>query len=474
MRVKKEEGRGEGRGTGRTGKVGLRLIALALAMVFGATAAFADDGLAVTGEIRTGLAVSTTGEADPVFSLASEGSPGRAQFTFTATKGDLTAKWLLRMANLSDGADAVVIPWAYATGNFLDGQAVVTVGKIDGNTWSGGGSVGAGYDSGSVARFEFKPALVSGLSLGFFLPRVAVGTDPTLGWVLDPTSATPAKDNKPVIPPTSLDDTPVGYVPAGDPTQWVPGYTTAGAYPYSIVDYLAELGFGVKYALPDLVDLRFGLKLDGPDGTVWNATEGEWADDEAGTSLFWGVGPSIVGTFVPGLTVWLDGEVRGLGGDAEIYYTRKAADKDYSKYTTKSALKLEYKLAGLTVTAVTALETWTGWGTLVAISPTVAYKHEVTPWFKPGLELSCALKAYDADIKDDYHTGTGEDPALFDKLFFKVYTELPLGNGFTVTPAFSLTSWSAYGTFDKATPKIAFSDENRLDTKFEIALVYSF
>jgi hypothetical protein len=449
----KEEERGKEKGKESRRNRGRRLIAaaLVLAMALGATAAFAEDGLAVTGEVKTALQVATTGDADPVFKFDSDGNPGRAQFGFTLTKGDLEVKWLLRMSNLSDAADAVVIPWAFATANFLDGQAVVTLGKIDGKTWTSGGATDAGYDDG-VARFEFKPAVVSGLSLGFFLPRVSAGADSAVKWVRDDLPSTPK---------------------VGDMIS-APGWTAkddGGSYPYSVGDYFAELGFGVKYALPELVDVRFGLKLDGPDGS-WNGTE--WANDKAGTSLFWGVGPSIVGTFVPGLTVWLDGELRGIGGDAEVYYTKNATDNDNSKYTTKTALKLEYKLAGLTVSAVTALETWTGWGTVIAISPTASYKHEVTPWFKPGLELSCALKAYDADIKDEYHTGTGEDPAFFDKFFLKVFAELPLGNGFTVTPAFSLTSWSAYGTFDKVTPKVAPSKDDRLDTKFEIALAYGF
>jgi hypothetical protein len=440
-----------------------------------AVPAVTEDGLAVTGGIYTALVIEKA-EGDATALLLNDDNPGRANFTFALTKGDFVAKWQLRATGLT----TIAIPYAFGTGSFLDGQIGVTVGKIDGALWGSGGKTDASYDAVTGARFEFKPAALSGLSAGFFLPGVTAAVDKGLSWSLTaPTTPTPA--------PTS----PTDVTGVGTGSTWE--VKKAVAVRASVADFFSEIGFGLKYAPADLIDLRFGVKLDGTADGGWDYTKEEWIDDGQGVKLLWGLSPTILTTFVPGLTVWLDGEVRGLGGVPVSYYTLgknggATAGLKESGYTTKTGLAISFDNPAtvplLNVYAKAAFETWAGDGTYEGtkyegIGGTVfgaflGGSYKVTPWLKPGLETEMYFRSYQDDYKTAYKAAEGEDPAGFDRFFLKLYAEMALGNGFTVTPSYSLTYHSAYGTFGYATPQVKASDDSRLDHKAQISLAYSF
>jgi hypothetical protein len=388
-----------------------KLGALSLVLLIVASALFADDGLALSGEVKANLLIRKQGDNDATVRGDTDGNPGRAQFGFAWTKEHFEAKWMLRMAGNGGTFDtAAIIPYAYATGKFLNDQIRISVGGIDGALWGSGGVTDASYDAVSGARFELAPAIVDGLSVGFFLP---------------------------------------------------------GSAELKIGDYFPELGFGARFAKDDLIDIRLAYKGDG-DGD-------DNPGSQSGGSFLYGVNPTILGTFVPGLSLKVDGAFRGLGGDPENFYTT-----GIKEYTIKNGVQIAFDNGTLNTYVNVFHEVWKDQGTTIGIVPEVSYK--VTPWLRPGLYAEFFLRTYEDTVKTAYKAGSGEDPAAFDRLFVKVYAEFTLGNGFTLTPSFALTSHSAYGTFGESTPvgipatnpssgKIG---DSRLDTETGIYFGYSF
>jgi hypothetical protein len=386
-----------------------KLGALSLVLLLVAGALAADDGLAITGEVKTALKVYTEGDADTVVKFDNDGDPGRAQFGFVYTVGNLQAKWMLRNVNLSDAdGTGVKIPYAFGTAGFLDNQIGISVGRIDGALWASGGVTDISFDGTLGARFEFKPAVVEGLSVGFVLP---------------------------------------------------------GKSGFKVGDYFAELIFGARYNLADTVDIRVAVNLDSDGDKGANGSQ-------AGTSFLYGVGLPVLGTFVPGLSLWVDGAFRGLGGDPYEFYTLGAGTIGDAGYTTKNGVKIGFDSGDFSAYAKVAFETWKDQGTVFGILPGASYK--ILPWLKPGVEAEFYIRSYEDKIKDAYKLVYGEDPAGFDRLYFKIYAEMALGNGFTLTPSFALTSHTKYGTFGKANPGVAQSKDGRVDTTVGISLGYSF
>jgi hypothetical protein len=237
------------------------------------------------------------------------------------------------------------------------------------------------------------------------------------------------------------------------------------------VDYFSELIFGARYNMADTLDVRLAIQLDGTGDNPPGA--------EQGTSFLYGLGLPVLGTFVPGLSLWVDGAFRGLGGDPYEFYTIGIkGDFSDTGYTTKNAVKIGFESGDFSASAKAAFETWKDLGTVFAIKPSASY--QLFPWLKPGVEAEFYIRSYEDDIKTTYKGGTTEDPAGFDRLYFKVYAEMGLGNGFTLTPSFALTSHTKYGTFGEShpyvpvfTPGTTLSD-NRIDTTVGISLSYSF
>jgi hypothetical protein len=199
--------------------------------------------LAVTGNANTALVIAKDGDADPVPATSWGG-----EANFAVTKGNLAVKWRINPG--ADPADPwTTVPFIYGKAGFLDGQFVITVGKIDGATWQGD------YDAAGIARFEFKPSALAGLSLGFWLPKAEAG---------DAAAAVP-----------------------------VPAYTVG--------EYFQEMGFGITFAPANIVEAKLGIKLDSDWGT------------KEGVKLAWAAHPTFVKTAVTGLSVEISGNVTGLG-----------------------------------------------------------------------------------------------------------------------------------------------------------------
>jgi hypothetical protein len=372
----------------------LGALSLVLLIVTGALAA--DDGLAITGHFYTGLVLEKEGSGDLFTYLERDGGiPARARLNFEFAKDNWAIKWRLQAA-AQNGNNLItedILPYAFGTGMFLNGQIGVSLGRIDGALWNSGGNLDNSYDAVSGARFEFKPAVVEGLSLGFSLPAV-----------------------------------------------W-DSIKTSDEYKFKAADYFSELIFGARYNLTDTLDVRLAVKLDG-DGDDTAATE-------EGTGLIWGLGLPVTGTFVPGLSIWIDGQVTGIGVE--------------DKLGTISAFKAGYASEGLDTYAVLKLETFAkGAGKKTGFYVIPGASYQVTPLLKPGLEVGAYLYGYEDNIQYG-----GEDAKAFDKIYFYPYVDLSVGAGFTIRPCYTLT-------FNGANGPSGNSADSRIDHKFEIRFQYEF
>jgi hypothetical protein len=383
----------------------LGALSLVLLIVTGALAAA--DGLAITGALNTGLVFDKPDSVDLTTYLSHEGTPGRAQLNFEYVKGDLSVKWRLETSqqferNLTatattDSLDGL-IKYAFGTFGLLDNQIGVSIGRIDGALWASGGPADKSYDGVSGIRFEFKPSILEGLSAGFVLPATWDGS-------------TPIVDGK-------------------------------GGNQFKPADYFSELIFGAKYALADTLDVRLALKLDGAGDDAAGAEEG--------TSFLWGISPTLLKGFVPGLTVWVDGQLAGLGVD--------------DGFNTVTGFKVAYEQGDLAAALPLKLETFakTSVDTKVGFSITPSLSYKVTPWLKPGVEVNLQFYSY----VDTYKFGT-TDPKAFDKFELKPYVEFDLGGGFTIVPYYELVFKGAYAPSSG-------TNDSEIDNKFVLRFNYSF
>jgi hypothetical protein len=202
----------------------LMVLVLVLSM---AASAFAENGLAVSGQARTGLDFNKKGDKDPTMAVknSDEGNtPGRFRLDFNYTKDNIQAKWRMQMEG---GDDQLLSNWAnifayaFVMGDFFDNQFRVSVGKLgdsgDRPLETSGDEVWGSIEEITGARFEFKPAAVAGLNLILLMPALADTT---------------VKPN----------------------------------------DYLSELGLGVRYD-NDLFGARFGIRLGGSTQTTSTTTD---------------------------------------------------------------------------------------------------------------------------------------------------------------------------------------------------------
>jgi hypothetical protein len=353
--------------------------------------------LAVTGNLNTGLVIAKPDGQDATAHLEREGTPGRVKVAFKLTKDNVVVEWALvadALEGTKIGPNTAPFKDAKGTATFWDGQFALSIGAVGGQ-WGSGGPADA--STGDVtANFEFKPSVVPGLSAGFSLPGVPAAT----------------------------------FTPA---------------------EYLCELGLGLKYALENTLDFRFGTKLDSENTTV--------ADGRVGTKVWLGVSPTILGTFVPGLTVWVDGAFGGLG------ITNGA--------TTKIGFKAAYEQGNLSVTLPLVFEAFAekSWHqylpkTEFNIKPEISYK--VIPAIKPGV----AAELY-------FHSFDSGDLEAFDRVVVAPYVSLDVGNGLVIQPRFTLTlkgenaktSWNYDAT---KSPALQGTGKSATDVKFELRFDYSF
>jgi hypothetical protein len=213
---------------------------------------FAENGLTIDGDARTGLNLSKKGDANAqviVKNSDDSGTPGRFRLNFNYTKDTVQVKWRIQMKGDDQGNNGLfnvqpkdVLSYAYAMGDFFDKQLRVSVGKIgNDNPWeTGGDELRTSVEVISGARFEFKPAVIAGLNAGLLIPSLS------------------------------------GPVDAGD--------------------YFSELGFALRYENRAL-DARFAIRLDGA------------GDDNGGGTAVWRLNAKAIGRVVPGLSIWANGKI---------------------------------------------------------------------------------------------------------------------------------------------------------------------
>ena len=410
-------------------------VLLLAALVTGSV--FAEDGLAISGEVKTGLSISKDGDDDVKAQIKNSddaGTPGRIRFNFVYTKGIIQFKWRFQFngvdgdgSNFKEDAISDFVPYAYAIGDFFDNQFRMSLGKIDGDSpWeTSGDEVWANVDNVQGARFEFKPAFLSGLNVG-----MALG---------------------------------------------------ARGSAYKLGDYFQELAFGARYE-NDAIDARLGFALDGPDGK-------DPDDQPDGSRLVWRLNAKFVGSAVPGLSVWLNGRVDGIGGTA-----KKSGDtKDLSRLSTDEWLYIKYDPkpwdAALRLGLHTYAESsangivdnpgdpskWQPRLTMLNVKPVFNYK--VNDWLSAGVTLNAELVlGYEDTFKDGIKASYDKDPALFDAITIGPKLTFTLGGGASIATAYTLNQAMAYGATAAAatTTEKEYIKDGKTTNTFEIRFVYSF
>jgi hypothetical protein len=386
-----------------------------------AAVVFAEDGLTVSGHVKTGLNITKLGDKDATVDIKHTddgGDPGRIRLNWVYTNGIVQFKWRNQLTGQQWAFVEDLVPstsgnvpvgehfqttldnlfdYAFAMGDFLDDQIRVSLGKLGDSgdrPWEiGGDEIWADIEGISGVRFEFKPAAVKGLDVGFLLPAL---TKPVDGG-----------------------------------------------------DYFSELGFGARYD-NDAIDIRVAARLDSDyDKNSYD-----------GTKLIWLFNPKIIGTAVDGLSVWANGQVLGIKTYDEV---------PDSAFNTLSWLYFKYAKGNLTsATLRLGLETWADDDlhtndTLMGFYLKPVFGYKLTDWAEAGLVIQATLYP---SYADGYKVGA-EDPSMFDKLFVEPSVNFTLPGGFSIKPVYQLT-------FNAANGPSAAGKDSRIDHTFELRLQYDF
>lgn len=157
------------------------------------------QGFEVSGEVKTGMYWQSIQEGDDEAKSRgfvhnnddAGGNQGRFRLNFHYTNGNIGAKirfqetiWDNTQIRWPDA-----FPYIFAYANFLDEQLKVSAGKLGDSPWGmGGPEKWDELDTRIGIRTEIKPAIVSGLNIGFVLNDWNLGgvtpVDQTLGEVL--------------------------------------------------------------------------------------------------------------------------------------------------------------------------------------------------------------------------------------------------------------------------------------------------
>jgi hypothetical protein len=387
-----------------------KFIAFSIVFTLLAAAVFAENGLTVAGDVKTGLNISKKGDDDPTAQVKNSddaGTPGRFRFNIVYTKDNLQIKWRVQMNGdqqaLEEGAGAKflttldnVFAYAYGVGDFFDNQFRLSLGKIDGDKpWeTGGDEIWGSVETLSGARFEYKPNAVKGLNVGLIVPAV---------------------------------------------------YNDVNGV-FKIEDYFSELRFGARYE-NDALDARIGFQLDGEGDDA--------ADDQAGAKLVYRLNIKALSSIIPGFSLWANGQVEGIGTVDGV---------PDSKFVAQEWLYAKFVKDNLTGAALRlGLQHWgEGKGTVLGIyiKPVVTYK--IVSWAELGLTLKADLYTYESGAVYD-------DASMFDKLTVEPSVNFNLGNGASIKPVYTLGVNMANGkTVGYA------NDDSRIDHTFEVRFVYSF
>jgi hypothetical protein len=229
---------------------------------------FAEEGLAISGEIKTGLFWYEKQVGD---------GPATSEGYIHNSEDDSKSELLLNPPNKSQGRfrlnlqyergiigmktrfqqtewrDTSVPKWdyAFAYGNFIDNQLKVSIGKLGDSPWATGGpEMWKELDTRIGIRFELLPGIIPGLNIGFVLNDMN-----------------------------------------GQPTQGVSTQTIAST--------LQESVLGISYG-NDYVLARVAYRLDSPD---------DW---EAGDEVIYRLEERIIQQHLTGFQIWANGYWQGL------------------------------------------------------------------------------------------------------------------------------------------------------------------
>jgi hypothetical protein len=427
--------------------------------------ALAEDGLVFNGEVKTGINITKKDGQDATAGLTHSddgGTPGRIRFNLNYTKGifQFRTRFELRNSVLWGGdghADQSFstevnrfVKHAFGAANFFDDQLRISLGKIGDTTFENAGDelwVNPEFITG--ARFEFKPAAVKGLNLGLWIPAVTEGS--------------------------------------------------ASAF-LKAEDYFQELGFGLRYDDGKNIDARLAFRLDS-DGDGETAEFKDLTDpadsskkvtlklaNDYGAKFIYRVVPKVIGTAVPGLSIWANGLIEGIKMNDGV---------PDSRFATAHWLYVKYAQENLTGAALRlGLDTWSererygtsgaytyithdlgsdasgnryapasgdSYNKLAAFHIKPVFTYKVFPWMEAGLWLEAIMVL---SYQDGSQVG-GKDPAAFDKLTVEPSINFDLGSGFTIKPVYTMTVNMANGPSSG-------EDKTKLDNVFELRLQYNF
>jgi hypothetical protein len=262
----------------------------ALFMVFpGTVFAQEDQGLSVSGEVKTGLYMEQEqiGKADPVPTggmTNNDGNSGTGEGRFRMDMnyalGNVGLRVRFQVDPSGTGPFLPVWSYAYAYGNLLNDQLTISGGLLGNSPWGTGGSKlwqdpetrlysGANHLSREPytvsealigVRFEYKPSFLPGLNVGFVLNQ--------------------------------------------------PDQTTGSVQEQTFIDILKETVIGVAYE-NDYFAVRVGFRLDGAADTYAST------NTEEGSRLTYRLEERLLKDRE--MQIWLNGVYYGLGNAHKLY-----------------------------------------------------------------------------------------------------------------------------------------------------------
>jgi len=262
-----------------------RLISVAILAVCAAGIAVAQDGLQLSGELKTGFfwynlqrdgqeepderGFIHNSEDDPVGegneTLAGYFSrPGRFRLNFQYDKGIIGTKFRFETvqwpSSTADSENRIYWAYAFVYGNFFNNNLKVSAGKMGDSPWgSGGPEMWRELDTTIGIRFEFIPQ---------FIPFIAPGSL-NLGFVLNNIDGPPEEA------------------------------ALSGYQKMTLGDILNESVIGFSYT-HDYFLVRFAYRLDG------------LADGLVREKMLYRVEERIIQKYLPGFQIWLNGYWDGL------------------------------------------------------------------------------------------------------------------------------------------------------------------
>ena len=255
--------------------------ALVMALLLTAVPAFAEEGLKLSGEAKSGIyweSVQTMGapkeENVKLYSKDDAGSGMgrfrlnmdyeredgfgmRMRMTFHEFRNDLGGSW-----------------WSYGFGygNFFERQLTVSVGRLGGSPWgTGGPEMWKELEEQAIGmRVEFKPSFLPGLNVGFVLNDYNSPKDQ--GW----------PDDKPL----------------------------------TILEILSESVMGISYTHDNFMG-RFSYRGDGEWDIRENGAAGRGAE---GGEIVYRLEERALKNHLPGFQLWALGYLVGIGAASQEFY----------------------------------------------------------------------------------------------------------------------------------------------------------